>query len=70
MRLAVSASTLYLQCFKGQTQKMRIEINNKWGYPGRRMSFKGQTQKMRIEIEKHEMRHYNVQHVSKVKLKK
>ena len=37
--------------FKGQTQKMRIEMCRKGKYmPSFRQSFKGQTQKMRIEI--------------------
>ena len=38
-------------CFKGQTQKMRIEIQFLLAYLRLMYSFKGQTQKMRIEID-------------------
>ena len=40
-----------IESFKGQTQKMRIEMHNQTNIPSfHTSSFKGQTQKMRIEI--------------------
>ena len=48
---ACNCNAVFSLCFKGQTQKMRIEIDfGTTGYDLITKCFKGQTQKMRIEI--------------------
>ena len=57
--------------FKGQTQKMRIEIDGLSFYHLTiRIGFKGQTQKMRIEILPENFECHASAFVSKVKLRK